>query len=355
MLRVKEHRAPRLLVVRPDRVGDVVLSTPVLRALRRQWPEAYLAMLVRPYSRDVLVANPWLDEILTDEADGSDRGVVGFMRQVGRLRTRRFDVALMLLPTMRIAWMLFLAGIPHRVGVGRTMYQALTLTRSVSRRRYIPLRHEADYCLDLARAIGVETEDVRPAVFLTEAEREAARSLLRAEGATDRPLIGLHPGNGRNAPNWPPETYGTLADRMAGRWWGATLLVTGSAAEQGLIDRMRTGTTARLVSLAGRLDLRQLMAVIAELDLLVSSSTGPMHLAAALGVPTVSLFCPLPARSPGRWGPLSARSIVLLPPGHGCETCERGPMCDLAGISVETVVEAVARTLAVSPSIMKQD
>lgn len=336
---------PRILVVRPDRVGDVVLSTPVLRAIRRQWPDAYLAMMVRPYARDVLVANPWLDEIITDEADGSDRGMIGFARQVWRLRARRFDTALMLLPTMRVAWLLFLAGIPRRIGVGRTIYQALTLTRSVSRHHDTPLRHEADYCLDLARAIGAETNDLRPAVFLTDSERNAARTLLRAEGVEGGPIIGLHPGNGRNAPNWPPERYGLLADRLIDHC-GATILVTGSPSEQALVDRLVVGTTAHVISLVGRLSLRQLIGVIAELDLLISSSTGPMHLAAALGIPTVSLFCPFPARSPGRWGPLSNRSAVLLPPDHGCETCERGPMCDLPGIRVEAVCETAARILA---------
>ena len=336
--------SPRILVIRPDRVGDVVLSTPVLQALRRQWPDAYLGMMVRPYTRDILVANPYLDEILTDDPDGEDRGATGFLRQVRLLRSKRFDTALMLLPTMRIAWMLFCAGIPRRIGVGHKIYQTLTFTRSVSRNQYIPLRHEADYCLDLARAIGAHAEHCSPGVFLTDEERADARTLLDAEGIEHHPIIGIHPGNGHNAPNWNPARYGDLAYRLYDRY-GATIVVTGSEDEQALIARMAVNAAPQMISLAGRLSLRRLMAVIGELDLLISSSTGPMHLAAVLDVPTVSLFCPLPSRSPTRWGSISDHAHILLPPGGECDTCDRGPMCDLSDITIKMVLEAVAQRL----------
>jgi heptosyltransferase-2 len=335
---------PRILVIRPDRIGDVVLSIPVLRALRERWPEAYIAMMVRPYTRAVLTGNPWIDDILTDDPHGADRGMAGCWRQAGRLRARRFDTALLLLPTMRLAWMLWAAGIPRRISVGRKVYHVLTRTRSISRHRYVPLRHEADYCLDLARAIGAPAGTWQPAVFLTEEERAAARDRLAAAGAVHRPLVGLHPGNGHNAPNWAPERYGALAEQIHARF-GGTVVVTGSGAEQALLDRMRAQHAAPLVSLVGQLSLRQLMAVIGALDVLVSSSTGPMHLAAALEVPTVSLFCPLPARSPQRWAPLSERSQILLPSNGACPGCDRGPMCDLADIPLGMALAAIGRQL----------
>ncbi len=336
--------SPRILVVRPDRIGDVVLSVPVLQTLRQRWPDAYLAMMVHPYTQDILVGNPWIDDVLTDAPDTSDRGVIGFFRQVKRLREDQFDTALMLMPTMRTAWMLFLAGIPRRIGVGHKLYQTLTSTRSVSRNRYIPLRHEADYCLDLAREIGAEAMRIRPEVFPKETERCTVRAILENEGLDGRPLIGIHPGNGCNAPNWSPERYGKLAEKLFNNF-KVPVLVTGSTEEQDLIDRMTASTAAPLIALAGRFTLRNLMAVIGEMDILISSSTGPMHMAAAMNVPTVSLFCPLPGRSPERWAPLSDHKRIYLPVDGQCETCETGPMCTLSGITVETVSEGVAELL----------
>ena len=335
---------PRILVVRPDRIGDVVLSLPVLNALRSRWPEAYLAMLVRPYTRDVLLENPCLDAIIEDEPDSHHRGMAGFFGQVRRLKTHGFDTALILMPTARIAWLLFMAGIPRRISVGRKVYHALTFTRSISRHRYIPLRHESDYCLELARAIGAgdHLDGGRPLIVVTEAERTRARAILGP--AAGRPVVGIHPGNGRNAPNWTVERYDELARRIQERH-EATIVITGSAAEATLAEAIGSRLDGPFLSLAGKLTLRELIAVIGELDLLVSSSTGPMHLAGAQGVPTVSIFCPLPARSPQRWRPLGGRDRILAPPSGQCPTCERGPLCDLSDISVDMVHEAVGERL----------
>ncbi len=334
--------SPRILVVRPDRIGDVVLSLPVLNALRSRWPEAYLAMMVRPYTRDVPARNPCLDAIVEDDPEAGHRGLAGFLGQVRNLKTHRFDTALMLMPTVRHAWMLFLAGIPRRFGVGHTIYQALTLTRPISRDGYVPLRHESDYCLDLARVIDARDPGGRPLIEVRESERMRAREILKRPDGI--PVIGIHPGNGRNAPNWTADRYGALARPLQQRH-GAKIVVTGSVEEGNLADSIVSRLDGPSLSLAGKLSLGELIAVIGEMDLLVSSSTGPMHLAGALGVPTVSIFCPLPARSPQRWRPLGGRDRFLLPPNGQCPTCERGPLCDLSGITVDMVREAVGEQL----------
>ena len=339
---MEQATSPRILVIRPDRVGDVVLSLPVINALRHRWPEAYLAMMVHPYTRAVAERNPGLDAVIADDPDDGHRGPAGFLEQVRRLRSHRFDTALMLMPTMRHAWMLFLAGIRRRVGVGRTIYQAMTFTRSISRDSYEPLRHESDYCLDLARAFDAREPGRGTLIEVAERERIEARAVL--DSAEGIPIIGIHPGNGGNAPNWTAERYGALAKRLQDRH-GAKIVVTGSAEEDGLARTIVSALDGPALSLAGRLSLDELIAVIGEMDLLVCSSTGPMHLAGALGVPTVSIFCPLPARSPQRWRPLGGRDKNLLPPDGQCPTCERGPLCDLTGISVDMVGEAVGDQL----------
>ena len=338
----RRHR--RILVVRPDRIGDVTLATPVIRALRQRFPNAYLAALVRPATEPVLRLNPHLDEILVDDWEQAHAGWRGFFDRLRMLRHRRFDTALMLLPTERHAWMTFLAGIRTRVGVGTKLYQVITFARSVSRNKYIPLRHEADYCMDLARAIGVRSDDLRSEAFLADTERSEARARLRAAGRIEgRLLVSVHPESGRSAPNWTLTMYRDFVWKMTETLPDAQALILytpGNAEARALFEPLRE----RGVLIPDPGDLRLLMGMIAEADVVISASTGPMHLAASLGTPTVSLFCPLTACSPKLWGPQGNSSITLLPPDQYCQTrCPGDPhICTLEdGITFDAVINAI--------------
>lgn len=281
--------------------------------------------MVRPYTRDVLTGNPHLNAVVTDDPEGRHAGRSGFWSQVRMLRSHRFDTALLLLPTERLAWMLFAAGIRTRVGVGLKLYEALTFMRTVSRHKYIPLRHEADYCLDLGRAIGVRSDDLSTEVFLSSEERLRGRDLLRSRGipldggSATPSVVLMHPGSGRSSPNWRIEHYATLARELVAddRTW---VVVTGGAAERPFSGHFGSIGSGHVVDLIGALTLRELMSVIAASSMLVSASTGPMHLAAALRIPTVSMFCPLTACSPALWGPRGNRSETILPPAEYCRT-----------------------------------
>ncbi len=330
----------KILVVRTDRLGDVILTTPLLRALRQTFPQATIAAMVRSYARPLLENNPHIDEIITDDPDSRDAGRTGFWKQVRLLRSRGFDTALLLLPTERAAWMLFLAGIRTRIGVGHKLYEHLTLMRTVSRHKYIPLRHEADYCLDLGRAIGVRTDDLSTEVFLTDAERIQARQGLDADRIPrGAPLFGIHPGSGHSSPNWTIERYAEFAAEFVRRT-DAFIVVTGSEAERDFQNAFQAVPAERIRFRFGG-PLRSLMALIAQYNVFISASTGPMHIAAALDVPTFSLFCPLPACSPVLWGPKGNRSAQLVAADTQCQvTCERDPHhCTMSGTTVTMALE----------------
>src|SRR5689334_14082031 len=200
----------RILIVRTDRIGDVIMITPMIRELRRTYPDAFIATLTQPYTREIFLHNPHLDAALTDDlAPGT------FWASVRRLRQHRFSDALLVWPTERAAWQLFCAGIPNRVGVGHKFYGVVTFMKGVSRNNYTPLRHEADYCMDLARRIGVTPERIGPEVFVTEEEQNNARALLARKGvAPDAPRLFLHTGTGGSSPNWSEERYLTLIDLL---------------------------------------------------------------------------------------------------------------------------------------------
>jgi heptosyltransferase-2 len=340
-------RQRRILVVRTDRMGDVVLATPLIRALRHTYPNAYLAALVRPYGRDLLLHNPHLDTVLVDDESGGHAGRRGLARLVLELRRQRFDTALLLLPTQRAAWVLFWAGIPRRIGVGHKLYEVLTLMQSVSRNKYVPLRHEADYCLDLGRRIGVRTgnlaEALAPELFVTGTERAAARARFEAAGVQAGDfLLGVHATSGGSSPNWVPERYVQLVTRvLEARPAGVRVVLTGEDVSPA------HPASPRIIDTRGRRPLRALLADLSQLGALVSASTGPMHAAAALRVPTISLFCPLPACSPELWGPQGNESRILVPPEGTCPgRCRPDPKtCRFVAISVEAAARVVDDTI----------
>jgi heptosyltransferase-3 len=330
--------ARRILIVRPDRIGDVVLTTPLVRALREAYPGAFLAALVRPYTRAVLEGNPHLDLLIEDDFEGRDRGVVGLVRLAARVRAQHFDTSLLVLPTARHAWLAVLAGIRNRVGVGRKPYEVLTGTRPAGRDRDHPVRHEADYCLDLARALGVAATDITPEVFLRPEEKAEGLRALELGAGPRPPVVMVHPGSGHSAPNWERATYSVLVDRLAAR--GDIVVVVSPETEGAKVDRPRAPTVRPL---PGPLTLREFMGALSNADVLVSSSTGPMHLAAAMGIPCVALFCPRVACSPARWGPIGNRHRILVADSDSCRGCgpRRDPTCRLSQLSVDRVVGAV--------------
>lgn len=302
-----------------------------------------------PYTSPLLKGNPYIDVVLTDNPNQGEGGH-SFIEKVKEIRSYRFDTALLLMPTKRTAYMLFLAGIPYRVGVGRILYEVVTFMHGVSRRKYHPLRHESDYMLDLARKIGAEKLWMRPEVFIDEEERAVARRFLQGkEFETDKPVVAIHPGSGRSAPNWAPGRYRQLAEIVLDG--GAQVLITGSESERTLADAFTASGNRGIQSSFGELSLRELAAVLSEVTLLVSSSTGPMHIASAVGTPTVSMFCPLPACSPKLWGPLGNSATIILPEEGFCmESCPQDPhVCTFGsgdeGIAVQKVFEAVKNSL----------
>jgi ADP-heptose:LPS heptosyltransferase len=333
----------RILIIRPDRIGDVVLTTPLIRSIRKSFPQSFIAVMVHPSNVPLLEHNPHINEIVTDDREHADAEKKGFWNQVGRLRKFKFDVGLMPFPRERHAWMMFLAGIPTRIGVGKKLYQMLTFTKSVSRHKYIPLRHEADYMLDLGRKIGAVSLDIKPELFLTPHEKEAAHQYLSSCGISfNKPVIGVNPISRSSSPNWKPERYFQLIERLLLRFSVVINLGPHEIKQRALFEPLQQTGAVILAQ-----QLREHMASISQLDMLISSSTGSMHIAAALGIPTVSLFCPLTACSPLLWGPLGNRSEVILPKEDYCQSrCPGDPkICPLEDIDIAAVVQRVETIL----------
>jgi heptosyltransferase-2 len=326
-----------VLLVRPDGIGDEVLSLPVATELRRLLPGARVNFLSSVAAAPVLAHHPDLDEILTVTGQES-------LGELTRLFRRGVDAALFLKPFKKLMAAAWLARVPLRVGTGYRWYSWL-LNRRVYEHRSDFSRHESVYNLGLLRGLGLSPGNgAPPRLAVTAEERKWARACL---GERADPRVLVHPG-GNSSRIWKAVHFRDLILRLVRG--GREIVLTGSAAER---DKFRADTQisewpAGVRDLMGRVTLRQFVAVIAESHAVVSMSTGPMHVAAALGIPTVSLFDPRRNQSPTRWRPLG-NGIVLMPEVPTCEKCvyEACPYWDcLDRITVETVEARITQALA---------
>ena len=315
----------RVIVSRIDRIGDVVLSTPIPREIKKAHPESYIAVLVKKYTKDIYLNNPYVDEIiLFDEED--DSKPKPFWQIVKEIRRLQFTNAFMLLPNERLNWILFFSGIPNRIGVGHKLYQFLSFSKYVDRKKYIPLRHEADYCLDMIRKIGIQPKSMEPEIFLSAVEKVKRDEIKKKLAPNGELLIGINTTSGRSSPNLTIEEYKKLIIRISDEK-NIRVVVT----DNNPPDEIKNIKDVAYPNID--LSLRESIINFSTLDVLISASTGPMHICAALKVPTISMFCPLTACSPKLWGPLGNKSEIILPEEKYCLTvCTGDPhICDFSG------------------------
>lgn len=333
----------KILLVRPDGIGDEILCLPVASALRRQVPDSYVTFLSSDYASPVLQHHPDLDEILT--VSGRER----FGELVALFR-RGFDAAVFLKPFRRLMAAAWVARVPLRVATGYRWYSLLANRRVYQHRRDFS-KHESEYNLGLLAGLGSHSGPlIPPALVLTEAERQWGEA--RLVGLPPRRVI-VHPG-GFSSRHWRGEHYWSLASRLAREGFGVILTGTTAERERFCAEALDGEPTGRgILDLMGRLRIRELMGVIKACQVLVSGTTGPSHLAAALGVATVTLFDPRRSSSPTRWRPMGM-GAVLRPEVPTCERCvhEACPYWDcLDRITVEQAAERINQMVAHARSL----
>lgn len=323
------RRSLKVLVIRADRIGDLVLSTPVFQALRTAEPAHEVTALVHSDALPVVKHSPYLQEALIYDPKSLHKGLSGFARLVREIRSRRFDAVVLLQVQFRLALAAFLARVPVRIGPFSKWYSYLFFNKGVFQRRSRVEMHEADYNLMLLRRLGVKaaTRSVEPQVVVDAESKDRMRGWLRDEGLGEgRRFVLVHPGMGGSALNWPEGYYIDLVSVLTKR--GIDVVVTGSARERDLVDRVVAGVKAqhggkeegaRLIPFVGsntHSGLSDFIALESLSSLVVAPSTGPLHLAVALGKPTVSFYPPVKVQSAIRWGPYTAddgRHGVLVP------------------------------------------
>jgi ADP-heptose:LPS heptosyltransferase len=299
----------KVLIIRPDGIGDLVLSLPVATQLRALIPDARVGFLTSPAAAPILDHHPEVDFVRTLRWTDSAAATKAAFSQI--------DAAIFLKPFRRLMWAAFLARVPLRVATGFRWYSVLA-NRRVFEHRSDFSKHESEYNVGMLKGLGLNPQPVaRPRLAVTDAEREHAEARWRS---LPHPRVVIHPG-GVSTRRWRPERFGELAATLSARGFGVAL--TGNPEERRQFEvEALTGRELlpQILNCMGILSVRELMGVIAAADVVVSGSTGPAHLAAALGKVTVSVFDPRLSSSPRRWKPLG-QGLILLPEVPNCPKC----------------------------------
>lgn len=341
----------KILVVQTSFLGDVVLSTPLLSESKRRFPEAELAVLCTAQAKSLLEGHPDLNEIIVDDKRGNGRGWGGFWRTVEELRRRGFTVALSPHKSLRSALLLFFARIPYRIGFRQSAGWFL-YHRRVNRD---PTRHDVERNLSILQPFGISPEECQRdlRVEVSPEARERVERIFRCLGIERNGLIfGLNPGSVWATKRWSAQGYAELMGHLKQKY-PCKILLFGGPEDSEIIARIQDLSGGLGISLAGKMELKELPYALEWCDVFITNDSGPMHVAVARGVPVVAVFC---ATTPSLgFYPYSSRAVVVekeLPcrpcSSHGGRRCPLGTEDCIRLVKAEDVLRGVEQLLDAS-------
>ena len=301
----------RILFIRTDRLGETVLNLPVVAGLKQALPTARLTFLSRPELVPLVLKAPGVDRVMAYEEARPSWWVARAVRLALRLGPERFDLAIVSNPKKELHLAVWLARIPYRVGYSRKWGGCLN--RRIPDRKALGERHEVEYNCELAAALGLPISIPSSWRFLSfQKEQEEIQQLIEQQGVVGNPpFVVVHPWTSNPAKRWAPARFRTLLQEMSRRL-AVVPVVIGGPEEQEPGGALLTPEIPKVVNLIGRLSVTQLAALCQCAKLVVSNDSGPVHVAAAVGTPTVVLFgAEAPAAGPRRWGPWGPGHLVL--------------------------------------------
>jgi heptosyltransferase-2 len=342
--------ASRILVVRYRFIGDTILTVPFLRNLRQAYPKARIDVLVGPQSGEVLAGCPYIDELIVfdttrfhkyDSGEGKSRS---FWSYVSELRKHKYDTAFILKRSFSAALLALLIGCRHRIGYD-TSSRSFMLTNKVAWNQNI---HEVESTLDVLRASGIAIGDTRMEAWVSPEEKTTLNQLV-PELATSKRKVLFHAAAAHPDKIYPLEHWAKLIQIVCA---AADVMpfFAGSPQDKETYDQLETLSGIKGVNTAGRLSLRQSMALLAEMELAICTDSGPAHLSAAVGTPTIALFGPT---DPVRWRPWGEQHIALFDKSLPCRPCHYKKTCDdkrqcLTEMSPEFVAATALKMLGIA-------
>jgi heptosyltransferase-1 len=337
----------RILIIKPSALGDVVLALPALSALKRSFPDARISWFVRPEFAPLLEGHPYISDIILFDrrnlskwwySPGSFNALRSLVRQ---LKAGRFDLVFDFQGLFRTGYFSWVTGCKRRFGnaQGRELAH-LFYTDKIS--QDASSIHLVDYYLKMVVSAGAQQG--KPEFKLPEdaGAAEQIDKLLKSQGVNGEYVVFV-PGAAQANKRWLIERFAELAGKIGERF-GLSVVATGSQAEREYIEAIQAGGKTRVINLAGKTSVRELIPLMKKASLVVSNDTGPGHIAAALGVPIVMIFGPT---NPARVCPYKRPQCVVAvePNERGMKADSYKPRHDITHITVEQVFETVCRQI----------
>jgi len=348
---VDKEAINRILVRGPNWLGDAVMCEPALRGLRKLFPNAQIALLVKPAVADLFTGHPAMTDVLTYDTTGRHAGLSGKWALARQLRRQSFDLAVLFQNAFEAAFLTFLAGVPRRYGYA-TDGRGLLLSDPVAAPDRRTLVHQVRYYWDLLQPLGLTGDPSAPELIVSPEEEQAMAGRFAQGGLTATDVVvGINPGSTYGgAKRWLPERYAEVTERLCrtireSREQQVGVVIFGAQGEERLGQEIAARLSSRSLVLSGATTIRELMAAVKRCAMLLTNDTGPMHIASAFQVPVVAIFGPTDWRTTSPFG--SAHAIVRQPVDCApclLRECPIDHRC-MTRVTVEQVYEAAARQL----------
>ena len=327
----------KMLFIRIDRIGDLVLSTPAFKAIKRAFPACELAVLASASNHSVLINNPYVDRIFVYEKKNRLGNRNGIIKQL-----RKYNADLVIDPypdyELKTALISFLSGAKIRVGYagyGRETFFNIKAKTTKEKKHFV------DQTLDVLEPLGIAAKDKKPDLFLTEEEKRWGRKWIKDKGVEGKLIVGVHPGAHYESRRWLPERFAELANEVR-KDRETEVIIFGGPGDKRLVERISSMIEKTQISHVTD-NLRRFTALLSCCHVLVCNNSGPLHLAAAINLPTVSFMGPADKH---RWMPIGEIHKVFRINDLPCIGCNLGS-CKLKGhdcmrlITSSMVIDAV--------------
>jgi lipopolysaccharide heptosyltransferase II len=302
----------RILITRTDRLGDVLLSTPVIKNLRDNFPGVYIAMMVRSSLKDVVEGNPYLDEVILFDKRGKHKGILNSFNLATDLKRKKFDLALILHPRVRVHIILFLARIKQRIGYDIKL--GFLNTRILKHAKHLGQKHETEYTLDFLKELSIDKFDKSMFMPIRKESEDWVECFLEERKLLNNKIVLIHAQASCPSRLWPEDYYNRLIEDIIDIYKAKIIYV-------GILRDENIKEDENMINMTGNTSISQLASLVKHSDLLISNDSGPVHMAVALGTPVISIFGRnQPGLSPKRWAHLNANSIFLHK-NIGCQVC----------------------------------
>jgi len=303
----------RILIVNVNWLGDVLLSTPAIRAIRESFPDAYIGCMVTPSVKEILEDNPDLDEVIIFDEEKEHKGIFGKIRFIQQLKRKNFSEVFLLHRSFTRTFLCYLAGIKERIGY-YTRKRGFLLTKKVLQPKKDSM-HRTDFYSSILKAEGIKVRERDYVFVIRDRDREYINALLREEGLKEEPLIVINPGGNWKPKRWPEEHFAELSDRLI-KEFKVRVVITGSKGDKDLEEEIKNLMEEKPICLCGKTSLKQLGALFERTSVVITADTSAMHIASAVGVNLVCLFGPT---SPSITGPIGRGIYRILQKDVGCK------------------------------------